>query len=229
MENTEKTNRNSLKRLRITIQVTAIILAIVCYLVLLYFSNREDFFNVIKNNFFWLSTIVGALAVLAIGLSSIYDSNNKEVANYYNATKNAINNDSIDIMELMILNMKEIKDYYVLSRTMANASFVLSIVMSISGFIIIFASVIMVMITDISMTRVLMPVISGTVIELLAGTTLVVYKNSLEQLNLYYKALHKNERFLSLVRLVDKISKEKKNEVYIKIINRQLESLKEFQ
>lgn len=38
------------------------------------------------------------------------------------------------------------------------------------------------------------------------GTALVVYRNSLSQLNHYHKALHEDERFLSSVNLLGKFS-----------------------
>lgn len=48
--------------------------------------------------------------------------------------------------------------------------------------------------------------IGGVITELIAGTALVVYRNSLSQLNHYHKALHEDERFLSSVTLLGKFS-----------------------
>lgn len=140
-----------------------------------------------------------------------------------------INKDATDIIELMLLNMKEIKEYYVLSKTMSKRSFrsfLLSVIMCIFGFIIISASIIAMFVIDISFTQSVVPVIGGAIVEVIAGTSLVVYKKSLEQLNQYYDSLHNNERFLSLVNIVDKLSDDKKDETYINIINNQLEALK---
>ncbi len=134
-----------------------------------------------------------------------------------------------DIMELMLLNMKEIKEYYVLSKTMAKRSFFLAVVMCIFGFVIIAASIIAIFVMDISFAQSMIPVIGGAIVEIIAGTSLVVYRKSLEQLNQYYESLHNNERFLSLVNLVDKLTDDKKDETYINIINNQLEVLKKFQ
>lgn len=50
------------------------------------------------------------------------------------------------------------------------------------------------------------PAIGGIITELIAGTALVVYRNSLSQLNHYHKALHEDERFLSSVNLLGKFS-----------------------
>ena len=139
---------------------------------------------------------------------------------------NDLNNNTSDIIELMLINMKEIKEYYVLSKTMAKRSFLLSVIMCIFGFVIISASIVAIFIIDISFIQSIVPIIGGAVVEVIAGTSLVVYKKSLDQLNQYYEALHNNERYLSLVNLVDKLTEDKKNETYISIINSQLEKLK---
>lgn len=52
----------------------------------------------------------------------------------------------------------------------------------------------------------IIPAIGGVITELIAGTALVVYRNSLSQLNHYHKALHEDERFLSSVNLLGKFS-----------------------
>lgn len=167
----------------------------------------------------------------------------KEIEDYYNNIRMYVlgekinNNDeknvneynTSDILGLMSLNMKEIKEYYVLSKTMTKYSFILSIIMCILGFSIISSSLFALLFIDKSFMETLIPVIGGSVVEVIAGTTLVVYKKSLEQLNQYYESLHNNERFLSLVNLVDKISDDKKDETYINIINNQLEILKKSQ
>lgn len=168
----------------------------------------------------------------------------KEAEDYYNIAKKAIvkdtetedNNANIsndvettDIIELMLLNMKEIKEYYILSKNMAKRSFILAVIMCILGFIVISSSIVAIFVVDISFMELLVPVIGGSIVEVIAGTSLNVYKKSLEQLNQYYESLHNNERFLSLVNLVDKLTDDKKNDTYINIINSQLEVLKKFQ
>ena len=127
-----------------------------------------------------------------------------------------------DVLELMAINMKEIKEYYVLSKNMARSSFRLSVSMCLLGFTLIASSIISVFILDSGLGSALVPAIGGAIVEVVAGTTLIVYKQSLDQLNKYYEALHENERFLSVVNITDKISLEKKDDVYMEIIRSQL-------
>ena len=119
--------------------------------------------------------------------------------------------------------MKEINEYYVLSKRMTRQSFVLAVCMCIGGFLIISISVAFILVNNLAAKEAIIPVISGAVIEAIAATTLIVYKKSLEQLNRYYDALHNNEIFLSSVNLVSKISTERRDQMYEYIIKTKLE------
>lgn len=217
-----------------------------CILIITAFSN--DYITLSWKFFIaTISTMIMPALTLVVVFIEKTDKTKNEVNEYYDTVKNAIikpervhvktkdtidkdklnaaSNISDDVMELMLLNMKEIKEYYVLSKVMAKRSFTLSVVMCILGFIIISASIVAIFIIDISFAQSLAPIIGGVVVEAIAGTSLVVYKKSLEQLNQYYESLHSNERFLSLVNLVDKLSNKKRDKTYINIINHQLQAL----
>ena len=60
--------------------------------------------------------------------------------------------------------------------------------------------------------------------EVIAGTSLFVYKPSLEQFNFYYSSLHDNERFLSLINIFEKTVC--KADLYTKIVESELERFK---
>lgn len=64
----------------------------------------------------------------------------------------------------------------------------------------------------------------GVVVEIIAGTSLLVYRKSLEQLN-YYSSLHNNERFLPLINISSKTGC--KDELLTKIVLSELERLKQ--
>lgn len=196
--------------------------------------------TMIDGSVFIISILLSVIVSLTIKIILNYDTK-KEVEDYYNIIRGSVRSsiivetsqtkkpdtkDTSDIIELMLLNMKEIKEYYVMSKDMAKKSFTLSVIMCIFGFGIILLSIISMYFTNITLIESLIPVIGGSVVEVIAGTSLIVYKKSLEQLNQYYEALHNNERYLSLVNLVDKLSDAKKDETYINIINSQLEKLK---
>lgn len=195
------------------------LLLIIFSLVVIYFYNISS--NSIEKDTKEIEDYYEKIRKYLLG-DDIIDTN-KEKKDIKNENDNNITS---DILELMSLNMKEIKEYYILSKTMAKRSFNLSIVMCILGFIVIASSIFGIFLIKVSFIEALIPVIGGTIVEVIATTTFVVYKKSLEQLNQYFKTLHNNERFLSVVSLVDKMSANKKDDVYINIINSQLEMLK---
>ena len=127
-----------------------------------------------------------------------------------------------DILELMLTNMSEIKQYYSMSKRHAQLSFVLALLFCIFGFVLI-AFVVTLEATNTQ--PMIVGIIGGTISELFAGTALFVHRSSLSQLNHYYKSLHENERFLSSVNLVSRLSDDKQNEAVMKIIDSSLKDI----
>lgn len=112
----------------------------------------------------------------------------------------------IDALGLMRINLEDIKEFYTWSQKQAKASFILAIVMCILGFAFMVVAIILPVIFKLELQMSIIPAIGGIITELIAGTALVVYRNSLLQLNHYHKVLHEDERFLSSVNLLSKFS-----------------------
>lgn len=114
----------------------------------------------------------------------------------------------IDALGRMLINLEDIKEFYTWSQKQAKASFVLAVSMCISGFVLMIVAVVLPIAFRLSFQMSIIPAVGGIITELIAGTALVVYRNSLSQLNHYHKALHEDERFLSSVNLLGKFSTE---------------------
>lgn len=112
----------------------------------------------------------------------------------------------IDALERMMINLEDIKEFYTWSQKQAKASFILAVIMCISGFGLMIVAILIPIVFRLSFQMSIIPAIGGVITELIAGTALVVYRNSLSQLNHYHKALHEDERFLSSVNLLGKFS-----------------------
>lgn len=115
-------------------------------------------------------------------------------------------NEVIDALGRMLINLEDIKEFYTWSQRQAKQSFFLSVGLCILGFALIVVSVVLIVVSDSGYEVAIVATIGGVTTELIAGTALVVYKNSLSQLNHYHKALHEDERFLSSVNLLGKFS-----------------------
>lgn len=105
-----------------------------------------------------------------------------------------------------MINIEDIKEFYTWSQKQAKASFILAVVMCIFGFALMIAAIVLPVVFRLSFQMSIIPAVGGVITELIAGTALVVYRNSLLQLNHYHKALHEDERFLSSVNLLGKFS-----------------------
>lgn len=112
----------------------------------------------------------------------------------------------IDALGRMMINLEDIKEFYTWSQKQAKAPFILAVAMCIFGFILMIGAVMLPVVFRLSFEMSIIPAIGGVITELIAGTALVVYRNSLSQLNHYHKALHEDERFLSGVNLLGKFS-----------------------
>ncbi len=133
------------------------------------------------------------------------------------------NEENSDILGLMLHNLREIEEFYSLTKSLAQRAYYLSVGMRIAGFLLFtFASVLSLMWKENLFA--LLTALGGVVVEVVAGTSLSVYKRSLEQLNFYYSSLHDNERFLSLIKISEKTGC--KDDLYTKIVESELERFK---
>jgi multimeric flavodoxin WrbA len=132
-------------------------------------------------------------------------------------------NEDADILGLMALNLKEIKEFYTLTKKQAIKAFNLSVFMCIAGFLLFALSVAISLVWHYSQIAIT-TAIGGAVVEIVAGTSLLVYRKALGQLNFYYSSLHDNERYMSLINVAAKT--DTKNELYSKIVTSELERLK---
>ena len=126
-----------------------------------------------------------------------------------------------DVLKLMADNMSEIRGYFSLSKKHAGYSFALALCSCVFGMILLaFAVIIMLSLGKVEPA--IVAAVGGAIAELFAATALVVHNRSLSQLNHYYRSLHNNERFLSVVNLVSKLPKSKRDDVYMEIIRAEL-------
>ena len=128
-------------------------------------------------------------------------------------------------------NWQQMKGYYDISKKQATTSFRLAIFISIIGILIIAFAIISPLFPPFASTNSLIPVIGtigGAVVELFAGTILVVYTKSLSQMNHYHQALSEYQHYLSCVNLVGKINDPgMQNEMYVEIIQKELDHVQQ--
>lgn len=155
--------------------------------------------------------------------SAYINNSEKTESNVNNIITEPRKNDKKDIIALMLKNNDEITDYFRISKNQAKSSFWFSVISCIVGLIALLIGIYgIVILKDITVS--VISLISGSISELISGTVFWVHNKSALQLNHYYDALHENEKFLSAVNIADKLSPEKKEEVLIEIIHKQIGS-----
>lgn len=126
-----------------------------------------------------------------------------------------------DIIALMLKNNDEITEYFTISKNQAKSSFWFSVISCVVGMVALAVGIYGIVVQkNISVS--VISLISGSISEVISGTVFWVHNKSALQLNHYYNALHENEKFLAAINMADKLSEEKREEMYIEIIRKQI-------
>lgn len=140
-----------------------------------------------------------------------------------NESNESVQADKKDIIGLMLKNNDETTEYFTISKRQARSSYLLSVVTCMVGVIMLGIAVCGAIILK-SIPLTIIGTASGAITEVISGTVLWIHNKSALQLNYYYDALHENERLLSAITLADQLSDDKREEMYIEIIKKQIES-----
>lgn len=127
-----------------------------------------------------------------------------------------------DIINLMIENMVEIREYFNISKKQAKQSFIYAVGTTIFGLIMFIISIFVAIVYK-EINASIITAISGAITEIISIVALKVNKDAQKQLNYYYDSLHENEKYLSTISLVSKVSEDLQDELYIEIIRNYLE------
>lgn len=233
----EKTKNSSIIALTLAMEVFAII-----FILLFFIDSPFSINSHLQDNetfiYVGILSVISALMALLLSYFSIIKRRNKEDVNeeielYSKRLKKAIipelidddneqetDKKEVDAIGRMMINLEDIKEFYTWSQKQAKAAFYLAMWMCIAGFVLILAAVVLPLIFKIGIQSSIVPALGGVVTELIAGTALIVYKNSLSQLNHYHQALHEDERFLSSVNLVSKFNSPETQDLMLQEIIR---------
>lgn len=227
IKQTEK-NMNKTKTTSIIILTLAIEMFAMFFVYLSKYSSSssihiEKFTPLLVTVVISLSILTLTTSYLSIMRSRWKEDDEKEITSYSSRLKKAMvqeyisdikqenidiqeNKNEIDALGRMMINLEDIKEFYTWSQKQAKASFILAVVMCVLGFVLMIIAIVLPIIFRLNFQMSIIPAIGGIITDLIAGTALVVYRNSLSQLNHYHKALHEDERFLSSVNLLGKFS-----------------------
>lgn len=214
------------------LKYTSTILAIVIGIISIFISFF-DLKNIIPNDTY-ISLVTIYVVVIFIILfyyffiRALKKEHEEDVNKKYEEIKNSVipeesnSEQNFDILKLMLANMREINDYYVLSKTQAQNAFILAVITCVIGIVLMGVSIFAAFFYTSNVVSAIVPAVGAAIVEVIAATSLFVYKKSLSQLNHYFNSLHSNERFLSIVNIVSKASPEVQDDMYFEIIKSQI-------
>ena len=136
---------------------------------------------------------------------------NEEIKNEVDQTLERIKT-SDNVIDLMIRNVGELREYYVISKQQANKSFSSAILICFLGFILFTTGIILYYTSNYNV--IIFTTIAGAIVELISGSFFFLYKYSLNQLNLYHERLGTTEKYLTAMQLIEKTSKEAQDANY---------------
>ena len=123
---------------------------------------------------------------------------------------------SDDVIDLMLKNVRELREYYIISKRQATNAFSASLIVCFLGFIIYIAGIIVFVLSGEN--TLLLTTISGTIVEVISGMFFYLYRHSIKQLNIYHQRLGTTEKYLTAIQLVDKMREDKHDDMYKHII-----------
>ena len=123
---------------------------------------------------------------------------------------------SDDVIDLMLKNVRELREYYIISKRQATNAFSASLIVCFLGFIVYIAGIAVFVISGEN--ALLLTTISGTIVEVISGLFFWLYRHAIKQLNIYHQRLGTTEKYLTAIRLVDKMGQYKHDDMYKHII-----------
>ncbi len=123
---------------------------------------------------------------------------------------------SDDVIDLMLKNVRELREYYIISKRQATNAFSASLIVCFLGFIVYIAGIAVFVIYGEN--ALLLTTISGTIVEVISGLFFWLYRHAIKQLNIYHQRLGTTEKYLTAIRLVDKMGQDKHDDMYKHII-----------
>ncbi|MFN3588217.1 MAG: TRADD-N-associated membrane domain-containing protein [Spirosomataceae bacterium] len=151
-------------------------------------------------------------------------SEDKEIEDEVKKVFISFNESKKDVLALMVKNVAELREYYVINKQQSRNAFSAALFISILGFLLFASGVIIAYIDKQQNNIIPYSTVSGTIVELIAGLFFWIYSKATKQINIFHTSLQKTEKFLTAIQLVDKVSSEKKDDIYKEIISKIIDS-----
>ena len=122
------------------------------------------------------------------------------------------NNKNDNVLELMLKNVRELREYYVISKQQARKSFSAALFICFFGIFIYVLGIISFMVFDKDIS--VISIIGGTVVEVIAGLFFWLYREATKQLSIYHQRLGSTEKYLTVIQIIREMPEDKRVEAF---------------
>jgi hypothetical protein len=113
---------------------------------------------------------------------------------------------------MMMDNVSELREYYVISKQQARRSFSAALFICFLGIFIYLLGIIAYIVLDKNIS--IISVISGTVVEVIAGLFFWLYREATKQLGVYHQRLGSTEKYLTVMQIIREMPEDKRVEAF---------------
>lgn len=166
----------------------------------------------------FIGVVISIVAVLGAALA-IFENNRKSRDELRDLQKTTPQTTKQDVTDTINESLYQIKEYYVLNKSQARNSFIVSIFAISLGLVtIIFGSWLLYFQNSATLQLTTLSGISGLLLEFIGGAYFVMYRKSIQQMNLFFGQLTKMQDTMLAINLLEKILDQEKKLVLMERI-----------
>ena len=170
--------------------------------------------------------VIGCAVVFSLLIPVIQYLNRRRLSHEQEFVKKEIDNtlktlheEPQDAISIMRRNVAELKGYYAITRQQASNAFTSALVACFLGFLIFAAGLLVIYLSPDKSSIIPYSTIAGVVVEVISGLFFWLYSRALKQIKIFHEQLDESQQFLTAIQVTASISREKRDEIYEKIIN----------
>lgn len=124
-----------------------------------------------------------------------------------------------NVMDVIKINLNQLNEYYTINKAQARRSYSFSIAMIVTGFLVLIFSIMLWLFGKIGLNITIIATLSGLIAEFIGATSLLLYKESTRQIQLFFEKLSYLQHIMLAVELTERLNNDKKEEEIGEIIS----------
>lgn len=212
-------------KVRKCIFIVSIILTILFSIGLLinyiFFNSNPHTFDII------LPLLIACSIILLICIMSYLDIVDNPTDNYLKAlaeerlklNEKIDNENESNVMDVIKINLNQLNEYYTINKAQARKSYSFSVTMIVIGFLVLIFSIILWLFDKIGLNITVIAALSGLIAEFIGATSLLLYKESTRQIELFFEKLSNLQNIMLAIELTERLNNNRKEEEIGSIIS----------